>query len=212
MAAFRMTGPERRHQILSVTLDVISEHGLQGATNARIARAAGISEKMLYVHFASRKELLLSALDLVFDRASKILRSCDGADALERLREVSRAKWASLESQSDGYVGPLFEFFAGSRELGLREYIRAKLQGTLDEIEAIVDQGKAQRVIASDVDSDQVAWEFLSVMMSEDVYFLAGFGQSETTGRSNILLERVLRDIGLEIPASAELAAQTQEV
>ena len=198
MAALRMSSSARKEQILAVTLEVISEYGLAGATNARIARAAGISEKMLYVHFASRKELLQAALDLAFARATKILRACDAPHTLERLRQVGRAKWASLESQTDHYVGPLFEFFAGSRESGLREHTRAGVEATLRDIAAIVEEGKAQGLIRPDIDSMQVAWEFLSVMMSEDVYYLAGFIQSDVEGRSGVLLERILRDIATD--------------
>ncbi|HEY5527833.1 MAG TPA: TetR/AcrR family transcriptional regulator, partial [Thermoleophilia bacterium] len=53
----RMTGAERKRQIVMVTLDLVATHGVPGTTTARIASAAGVSEKTLYKHFASRKEM-----------------------------------------------------------------------------------------------------------------------------------------------------------
>ncbi len=99
-----MTGAERKKQIVMVTLDLVAKHGVQGTTTARIASAAGVSEKTLYKHFASRRELLLAALDVAFDRANYAVLSRQETGALERLRSIGRAHWATVLADQDGFV------------------------------------------------------------------------------------------------------------
>ena len=52
-----MTGDERREQIIRTAVEVFSKHGFSGTTTKRIAEAAGISEAIIFRHFASKDEL-----------------------------------------------------------------------------------------------------------------------------------------------------------
>ena len=62
----RMTGIERKRQIAETTLDLLATEGVQGTTNARIAQAAGITPAALYRHFDDRNQVLLAALDSLY--------------------------------------------------------------------------------------------------------------------------------------------------
>ncbi|MEO8647608.1 MAG: TetR/AcrR family transcriptional regulator [Acidobacteriota bacterium] len=53
----RMKGDERRAQILSTAVDLFSKHGFSGTTTKQIARAAGVSEAMVFRHFSTKDEL-----------------------------------------------------------------------------------------------------------------------------------------------------------
>jgi AcrR family transcriptional regulator len=52
-----MKGGERREQILQTAVDLFSQRGFKGTTTKEIARAAGVSEAMVFRHFASKDEL-----------------------------------------------------------------------------------------------------------------------------------------------------------
>lgn len=58
-----MAGEERRLQILRVAVRLFSQHGFRGATTKVIAQAAGISEAMVFRHFATKEELFAAILD-----------------------------------------------------------------------------------------------------------------------------------------------------
>ena len=191
----RMTGADRKKQIVMVTLDLVAKHGIQGTTTARIASAAGVSEKTLYKHFASRRELLLAALDVAFDRANHLVFSRQETDALERLRSIGRSHWATVLSDQEGFVYPLYEFVAAPPEAGLRDRLRVRQLASVEALAAIVQNGKAQGVISLDVESEQIAWELMAVYMSEDIAYLMGVEEFATGGRSALMLERILRDI-----------------
>lgn len=53
----RMSGDERRSQLLCVAIRLFSQHGFSGTTTKEIARAAGVSEAMVFRHFATKSEL-----------------------------------------------------------------------------------------------------------------------------------------------------------
>ena len=59
----KMAGGERRLQILRVAMRLFSQRGFRGTTTKEIALAAGVSEAMVFRHFATKKELYSAILD-----------------------------------------------------------------------------------------------------------------------------------------------------
>ena len=58
-----MAGDERRSQILRVAVGLFSHEGFRGTTTKKIAQAAGVSEAMVFRHFATKEELYTAILD-----------------------------------------------------------------------------------------------------------------------------------------------------
>ena len=59
----RMTAEDRKLQILSVAVRLFSQRGFGGTTTREIAQAAGVSEAMVFRHFATKQELYSAILD-----------------------------------------------------------------------------------------------------------------------------------------------------
>ncbi len=59
----RMSAEERRLQILRVAVSLFSQRGFVGTTTKEIAQAAGVSEAMVFRHFATKQELYSAILD-----------------------------------------------------------------------------------------------------------------------------------------------------
>src|SRR5580765_2574871 len=59
----RMTGEDRRLQILRVAMRLFSQRGFRGTTTKEIALLAGVSEAMVFRHFATKEELYSAILD-----------------------------------------------------------------------------------------------------------------------------------------------------
>lgn len=53
----RMKGDLRREQILRTAIDLFSRKGFAGTTTKEIARAAGVSEAMVFRHFAKKSDI-----------------------------------------------------------------------------------------------------------------------------------------------------------
>ncbi|GIU81362.1 MAG: TetR/AcrR family transcriptional regulator [Acidobacteria bacterium] len=61
--ASRMSADERRNQILQVAIKLFSRKGFSGTTTREIAQAAGISEAIIFKHFATKSDLYSAILD-----------------------------------------------------------------------------------------------------------------------------------------------------
>jgi AcrR family transcriptional regulator len=58
-----MKGDARREQILETAVSLFSKHGFSGTTTKEIAKAAGVSEAMVFRHFATKDALYGAILD-----------------------------------------------------------------------------------------------------------------------------------------------------
>lgn len=58
----RMTGAERRREILAAALEVLAEQGYHAASIDDIAKAAGVSKALIYEHFESKAALKAALL------------------------------------------------------------------------------------------------------------------------------------------------------
>lgn len=74
----RLTAEARKEAIVEAVQDVFAEKGFEGTTTRDLAKAAGVSEALLYKHFPSKESLYAAMLDgcskgPTFAEASRIL-------------------------------------------------------------------------------------------------------------------------------------------
>ena len=62
-SARKLTAKERRNQLLRIAKELFSEFGFRSTTTKAIAAAAGVTEGVIFKHFASKKDLYASILD-----------------------------------------------------------------------------------------------------------------------------------------------------
>ncbi len=171
-----MHADARRRQIAEVTVDLIAQHGLRGATMARIAEAAGVRQASLYTHFSSRRDILLAALDVVYEKIYASRETSSNENSLERLRQMCNHHlelWATQGEQHHAH--PLLEFIAGANSEGLREILAEKHLQSIEAFATVVRQGQDEGKIPPEVDADQVAWLITGWAFAGDVSHLMGF-------------------------------------
>jgi len=78
----RMAGEDRRRQILQVAIELFSKRGFGGTTTKQIADAAGVSEAIIFRHFATKQDLYAAILDFQAQEMGKHLW-------MEELREIA---------------------------------------------------------------------------------------------------------------------------
>jgi excisionase family DNA binding protein len=151
--------PGRKRQIVEAALNAIGEHGIQGATIARIARGAGITPAALYSHFENRRAILIAALDEVYAQIVDSFHASRSEDPIEVFRQVCERHTQKVMSQDKTSHAHLFlEFVASAPEEGLREALRDKEEGNKLYLMSIVDSFKDRGRLSQDVDSEMVAW------------------------------------------------------
>jgi AcrR family transcriptional regulator len=90
-AAPRMRKADRKRQLLTQAKQLFLKHGYQDTTTEKIARAAGITEPVLYRHFESKKALFLEVLHEIRDATLNRWReeTTEIIDPLARLRRIA---------------------------------------------------------------------------------------------------------------------------
>jgi len=89
-----MAGEERRLQILEVAVRLFSQRGFRGTTTKEIAQAAGVSEAMVFRHFATKEELYAAILDHKACSGTNFEPAAMAEDAISR--KDDRAVFESL--------------------------------------------------------------------------------------------------------------------
>jgi AcrR family transcriptional regulator len=162
-----MPAAERRQKLVETAIRVFSEGSYRGTTTAEIAKAAGVSEPILYRHFASKRDLYLAALDHVW---SQVRESWEEAlarepDVLAALASIGRGNFATRDCKyqlSELWVQALSE---ATEDPVLRKYLRKHMREVHDYFAAMLRTGQEQGVLHADRDVDAEAWIFLSGSM-----------------------------------------------
>ncbi|MBY0309060.1 MAG: TetR/AcrR family transcriptional regulator [Phycisphaerales bacterium] len=86
----RLPANERKAQLLDTAAEVFARYGYSGTTTAELAKAAGVSEPIIYRHFKNKKELFIalveqSGADTIARWESALAAATDPAERLTRL-------------------------------------------------------------------------------------------------------------------------------
>ncbi|MCE3244253.1 MAG: TetR family transcriptional regulator [Arthrobacter sp.] len=101
----RMTGPQRRSQLVDVGRGLFAMRGLDGTTIEEIAAAAGVSKPVIYEHFGSKEGLYTQVVEFEFRILLAAITDALTEEAKPRVL-VERAALALLtyiEDRTDGF-------------------------------------------------------------------------------------------------------------
>jgi len=163
-AGARLPAAERRLEVLETAVRVFSEGSYRGTTTAEIAREAGVSEPILYRHFASKRDLYFAALDHVWAQARAAWEAAlaDEADVLAALDAMGRSHFAVRDCKhqlSELWVQALSE---ATEDPELRKYLRRHMREVHGFFAGLLRRGQEEGVLHADRDIDAEAWIFLA--------------------------------------------------
>jgi AcrR family transcriptional regulator len=197
----RLPPEERREQIVAAVLRVVAEYGVPEATIARIAKAAGVSEGTLYVYFASRREMLLAALESILDEMYRLIDGSDGPDALTRLQNIEEAHAKQMGVGRGLLAYPWFEFIAAGPQMGIRDAVADTHRHAYEHLKGIIQEGKARGTIRVEVDPDRLAWGFYTVLWAENIACMMGMTEYLCDGHAAHILGLILADAAVRRPS-----------
>ncbi len=105
MVRQRMTGRERREQLLSVGRAAFAELGFDGASVEEIAARAGVSKPVVYEHFGGKEGLYAVIIDremLALERV--ITQALGGGSWRGRIEQAAMALLTYMEQETDGFL------------------------------------------------------------------------------------------------------------
>jgi AcrR family transcriptional regulator len=158
-AAARLPADERRAAILDAALEVFTATSYARATTAAIARRAGISEPILYRHFASKRDLCLACLDEAWSRLREGVAEA-AADGTGRMLGLARinadpALRALRQDVSSMWLVALAE--AGDDDV-IASHLAAQLREVHDAFEERFVAEQARGAVPAERDAYAEAW------------------------------------------------------
>jgi AcrR family transcriptional regulator len=162
----RLSGPERRQAVVETACRIFAKSSYHGSTTAQIARETGVTEPVLYRHFASKRELYLACLDAVWARVRTLWEK-----ALER--EDDPANWvaaigkAYLEARAAAKV-VLVDLWIQALTVAaddpeIRRALRAQVREVHEFVADVIRKAQAAGGIVQERDPDAEAWIFISL-------------------------------------------------
>jgi AcrR family transcriptional regulator len=191
----RLPSSARRAQIIDATLHMVAEHGLAGASMSRIADAVGISNAALYRHFAGREDILITAHDTLMQRVFAWLRSSKAPRVTDRLRDMGRSHAQIFSKEIEGFNAPMFQFISWMPRDRVREHVVTRRMEMLQWYADLIDEGKAQGCIRTDIETDLIVAELFAWIWWEDLSYLEGLDTEMTLKGSANMFDRLLARI-----------------
>ena len=163
-APSRMAASGRRQHLLETAARVFVEGSYRGTTTAEIARAAGISEPIIYRHFASKRDLYLATLEYVWEKAragweQTIADSADACVAVEAIGKGQHSVRSAKLQLAELWVQALSE---ASEDPELRKHLRRHMREVHDFVAGLIRNGQAEGAIVAERDADAEAWIMLA--------------------------------------------------
>jgi AcrR family transcriptional regulator len=159
--ATRLSAAERRRAIVDAALRVFSAGSYAGATTAEIARAAGVSEPLLYRHFDSKRELYFACLDQAWsrlrDHLTQAMDEYGPAEAWRRLGPSTMRQFKVLVPNL--WMQAITE---AGEDPEIRRHVRSHMREVHDFFAEALRRIQAVGVIPADRDVDAEAWIFVA--------------------------------------------------
>ena len=162
----RLSAPERKAAVVETACRVFAKGSYHGSTTAQIARETGVTEPVLYRHFASKRELYLACLDSVWQQVRVLWEK-----AIER--EQDSANWvkaigkAYLEARASARIVLVDLWIQALTEAAddpeIRRALRQQMREVHDFVAGLIRRAQERDGILSDRDADAEAWIFISL-------------------------------------------------
>ena len=105
MVRQRMTGRERREQLISIGRAAFAELGFEGTSVEEIASRAGVSKPVVYEHFGGKEGLYAVVVDREMLALEKVIKdSLEEGSWRERIEQAVMALLNYVEEETDGFI------------------------------------------------------------------------------------------------------------
>lgn len=159
----RMKAVHRRDQLLESAIGCFAEFGYQGTTTARIARAANVSEPVLYKHFKSKHDLFVALIDRI---GREVIRSWRRAIAplkspIDQLRVLLRLNPATTDPRTRQFYRVLFAAQVEFNEPVIQAALRRHYGQYATFLSNILRRAQRAGLVRSDVSASGLGWQLI---------------------------------------------------
>jgi AcrR family transcriptional regulator len=167
----RLPAAERRAAIVDAALQVFGERSYGRATTAEIARAAGVSEPILYRHFTSKRDLYIACLEAMSGRLQATAESIIASEPDPREWTFAIPRALDLLRKSAIYPSQMWIQALGEagEDAELARYLRRHMREMHDFAASIIRRAQEAGGVAPDRDPEAEAWIGLAIGLLRSV-------------------------------------------
>ena len=158
----RLRKADRKKQLLAHAKRLFVELGFQQTTTGKIAKAAGVSEPVLYRHFESKKALFLEVLHEI--RRVTLLRFAEQtakiSDPLEKLRAVIDLYLGSTRERALEFR-VMHQTLIETDDSEVASLLRTFYEDNETYLSAVIASGQKTGAFRKDLDPRVGAWELI---------------------------------------------------
>lgn len=192
----RLPASERREQLLDTAAKVFAEHGYNGATTAELARAAGVTEPIIYRHFTSKRDLFIALVDRTGEETIRLWEKHlgDAPDPAERLRRLISVNPMVLSKGATMYrviVQAMMEIHDEQILVALQRHIEALHSFVEAEVVRAQDNGQVSKRFSPEI----TAWMLLHLGLGYGVLSpldIPGHGRDRTGTTVREVIEQLM--------------------
>lgn len=161
----RLSAEERRADVLETACHIFAKAGYQGATTAEIARGSGVTEPILYRHFASKRDLYLSCLTAAWDECRAMWEEAIAQEPDSGLWVSSMGRSYLAAKDKRGYIANLWvhALTEAVSDPEIRRFIRRQMRDVHEFVAGVIRRGQEDGGIVPDRDADAEAWIFIAI-------------------------------------------------
>lgn len=159
----RMRRADRKRQLLQHAKQLFVTLGYQNTTTEKIARAAGVSEPVLYRHFDSKKALFLEVLQEIRDATLTrwYSETAKLSDPLAKLHAISDIYLGSTREHALEYQ-IMHRTLVETHDEEIAAFLRQYYIDSETLLARVIREGQESGVFRADLDPRVGAWEMIS--------------------------------------------------
>ncbi|MBU6412468.1 MAG: TetR/AcrR family transcriptional regulator [Planctomycetes bacterium] len=192
----RLPGTQRREQLLSCALEQFCRHGYARSTTSELARAAGVTEPVIYRHFESKKHLFV---ELIRRTGEKTIRTWEEAlagaeDPAQRLlRLLGENPMVTGEMRQTYRV--IFQAVAETDDPDIRRVVAEHVHRLHTFLVRELTLAREQHKIAGRFSPEIIAWLLINTGLGYgmlDALGVPGHGADGSGAQSKDVIARLL--------------------
>lgn len=161
--AGRLSANARKQQLLETSISCFAEFGYEGTTTARLAKAAHVSEPILYQHFSSKRDLFVALVDQV---GKEVVREWKKAIAplrspQDQLRVLLRLNPATTDPRTRLLYQVIFAAQAQIHEPEIVAALRRHYEQYALFLSSVIRKAQRTGQVRSDVSAIGLAWQLI---------------------------------------------------
>ena len=188
----RLPAAKRREQLLHTATKLFAEQGYARTTTAQLAKAAGVTEPIIYRHFDSKRDLFVALVEQTGQRTLEIWKKslASATDPADRLRTLlGQNPMISLgDEEANAYrvvLQSITEIEDAEIYRAIDEHFHALHSFMAEEVQRAQDAGQ----VALRFSAEMIAWMLIDVALGYGVLQAMGVRETNRSPTGTPLLD-----------------------